>query len=94
MTRIHQVLELAREFGLQLRSALQADEFDEMNLLNSQLPIDGGVCHSHDYCDANMVMEAAFKAAFHREPDLDSDEDANLWNDAWFVAKRAGFRIF
>lgn len=44
-----------------------------------------GVCHSHDFCDANMTMAAAFEAVVGREPIGDgvSDADLALWNSAW-----------
>lgn len=51
-----------------------------------------GICHSHDFCDANVVMEMAFVQTLSREPDLSSDRDTKLWNDAWNEAKRNGFQ--
>ncbi len=48
-----------------------------------------GVCHSHDYVDANMVMFAAGggdAGAFASEEDF-SDEQVALWNAAWDMAK-------
>ena len=41
------------------------------------------VCHSHDFCDANMVMADAFQAETGRPIDIDSDADLKTWNDAW-----------
>lgn len=45
-----------------------------------------GVCASHDYCDANMVMDEAFTGLFDRSA-ASTDEDCALWNAAWEVAK-------
>lgn len=59
------------------------------------------VCHSHDFCDANMVMDAAFQhfgidPCATGIPDTDfplmSEEVMDWWNDAWTLAKAAGFR--
>jgi hypothetical protein len=53
---------------------------------------DPGICHSHDECDANMVMSAAIKkvTGIDLEADLDliQNEDLiKLWNEAWDKAK-------
>lgn len=57
-------------------------------------------CASHDYCDANMVMLAAFEKVFGRKPDYlllppealmrkdaANTPDMNLWNEAWTKAR-------
>lgn len=54
------------------------------------------VCHSHDFCDANLVMDAAFKAVTgasigEREEAGNggmTDAEIELWSDAWHIAKR------
>lgn len=50
------------------------------------------VCASHDFCDANVYMSAAFTRVVGHEIDLQSDADGALWDAAWDCAKRAGFR--
>lgn len=52
-----------------------------------------GACATHDYCDANMVMDAAFHAVLRREPSVESDGDMDLWNSAWNLAKADGFSV-
>lgn len=51
------------------------------------------VCHSHDWCDANMAMDAAFRFyGLDPLPDVSSAEAArmmNLWNAAWESAMPA-----
>ena len=55
------------------------------------------VCHSHDFCDANMVMQIAAKNLGYAENfDTADTEDrvddcCNLWNAAWNEAKSTGF---
>ncbi len=55
------------------------------------------VCHSHDFCDANVVMHAAFTAMGVKAP-VDCDEAGQLvgpeferasalWSDAWGIAR-------
>lgn len=53
--------------------------------------IEPSVCHSHDYCDANMVMDAAFQSfGIDPLPDIEagmSQEVVDRWNEAWDFAK-------
>lgn len=58
-----------------------------------------GVCHSHDFCDANMAMDEAFKVVLGRgmlliedgASDEDKEADTDLWNAAWDIAKKRDF---
>jgi hypothetical protein len=50
---------IAVKFVANLRELLNADEFEEMRATNVH-HTDDGICASHDYCDANMPMSAAF----------------------------------
>ena len=59
---------------------------------------DTSICHSHDYCDANMVMHAAMTEVLGREPYICSSVEAGdctqaehdaewvLFNHAWTAA--------
>lgn len=49
-----------------------------------------GICHSHDHCDANMLMLDAIESVMG-EMDMGSPEHTSLWNAAWDKAKAAGF---
>ena len=49
------------------------------------------VCHSHDFCDANMAMDEAWNRMFKDGCDLSSDADVELWNSAWNLAKKHNF---
>ena len=51
------------------------------------------VCHSHDYCDANMVMMDAFRALGF-DCSSDPEEDSGIgfvWDESWAIAKYAQF---
>lgn len=48
-------------------------------------------CATHEFCDANMVMAAAFKAVVGRKEKLQSDADISLINHAWNLAKKNDF---
>ncbi|TGT90867.1 MULTISPECIES: hypothetical protein [unclassified Mesorhizobium] len=95
MATIQEKIKLARAFGSLIQGELSPRQFRAMCDANKAEPEDSGVCHSHDYVDANMTMLAAFQATFNRDPAFlsDSEEtaDLQLWNDAWAIAKAADF---
>jgi hypothetical protein len=63
-------------------------QFEAIRLGNADEPAGSGVCHSHDFVDANMTMAEAFRRAIGRDFDGDSDADVALWNAAWEFAIR------
>ena len=75
------------------------DGQDEVARRNTAEPEGSGVCHTHDFCDANVCMESAFTTLFGRSPlttggegvGLMSAEMLGLWEAAWAEAKRRGF---
>lgn len=50
-----------------------------------------GICHTHDFCDANMAMDAAFERVRGRSAVPSSEPDASLWDRAWRKAAAAEF---
>jgi hypothetical protein len=70
-------------------------------LCNDNLTASSGVCHTHDYCDANVFMAAAMHyhglctCADLMEEDVLSpnmieearQNAAEFWNESWDVAK-------
>lgn len=89
-----QTTAVAEAFVHVLRQWLTADEFAEMKRLNATDPdYSSGACASHNYCDANMAMDAAFKQVLGREPNVvgegpDVEADCKLWHDAWNLARK------
>lgn len=79
---------IAASFVSRLQAHLTTQQFAEMQNLNAVA--DAGVCHSHDYCDANEVMSDAFCNWTGREMDTQSDEDRALWTAAWAYAMAHG----
>lgn len=77
---------IAARFVNLLRATLTPQQFAEMQNLNAGA--DAGICHSHDYCDANEVMARAFAQVVGREFDLESD--IALWSSAWAYAMTHG----
>lgn len=85
---------IARDFCQQLHAHLGAAQVAEAAGLNAREP-DRHVCHSHDFCDANMAMYTALLG-----DGLDPTEEGSmerwgdLWDQAWSLAKASGFRLF
>lgn len=84
---------LAAAFVRILRQTIGEDKYAEVGALNG-VELNPDVCHSHDFCDANMVMDAAFKEFGvdpleygYTEEDGMSQEVCDLWNAAWDLGK-------
>lgn len=91
MTDIHETIRLAQAFGEQVQTAFGPAQFREICYLNKSSHASTSICATHDFCDANMLMEAAFQATFGRESDVADEADAKVWSDAWAIAKAAEF---
>lgn len=72
---------LARAFLAQLLMDIGREDYNAVREQTKEKPLKN-ICYSHDYCDANMTMAAAFDAVGIRF-DMDNDEHAQLWGDAW-----------
>lgn len=91
---------LAHRFALIVNEWI-GDHIEEVNRINAER--NDNTCATHDYCDANMAMQAAFIQVFQREPTLcvedddpawmqkQADLDSGLTNGAWELAIAAGF---
>lgn len=77
-------IDVGTKFSELMLEAIGRANLKEVVVLNSVLE-SGRVCHSHDYCDANMVMLEAIELA------QCDDDDEGVWNEAWLYAFIAGF---
>ena len=84
---------LAEQFAKVLQEWIGKLNLEKVNVLNQHTDFDEGSCATHDFCDANMAMDAAFQDVYGREPVLDSNYDNGLWSEAWDQAKRQGFYL-
>jgi len=96
--------EVAVAFARELRKELTTVDFREVIRRNKTPEYASLCCASHDFCDANMVMHAAFerlglKTYVDMEPNDDGTETPeqlaamDLWNAAWDIAKVSNFKI-
>ena len=80
-------------------SHLLLEEIGRDNLLSiikkNKAQKNGLICYSHDYCDANMIMEQALEAegvtVWNDDEGTMRDDSVALWNDAWNMAKAENF---
>jgi len=76
---------LARKFLAILKDDIGENRYQQAAELNLTYP--KGVCASHDFCDANMVMNDAWGWVVGTEMNAGDEEDARLWGKAWSLAK-------
>jgi hypothetical protein len=89
--------DIAAKFAELLERELTPQDFAEMRRANAMEYAKGnrGICHSHDYLDANVIMLEAFDTLDVRSPiDFDYGTDEHLkacalWAAAWNCAKSA-----
>lgn len=84
---------LAGAFAIELWQEIGAANLAIVKERNATPAYGGTICASHDYCDANMVMDSAFRETIGRDAwpegqDAMADADCALWNEAWSIAKR------
>ncbi len=87
------VSELAMRFATELGEKLSSEDMDRLVERNGRDP-KSAVCHSHDFCDANVVMEEAWRRSFGGELfDEEEAEQLSVWNEAWQIARDADFDV-
>ena len=89
-----QVEKLSKEFSKVLKSWLMKKQMAEVIRKNDTPEYKtGGLCASHDYCDANMAMDAAWKKVVGKSINFQNNTQVSLWNKAWTMAKENKFYI-
>lgn len=79
---------LSKVFLYTLKNRISKQDFEAACQRNAvqQQP---NICHSHDFCDANMVMAQAFEAASGIKVDIENDNQRYIWTSAWRLATGA-----
>ena len=91
----HTTQNLANEFCRVLATYLTPDELEAVRAKNA-VETHPDVCHTHDYCDANMAMQEALEKGLCWPMTDDStpltfEADCQLWNGAWAKAVAQNF---
>lgn len=89
---------LAEAFTKHVRAFFWDDSIEDTNddfmlvLERNAAEPDPAICHTHDFCDANMLMAAAWQECFpHEAFCLQNTFHTELWSAAWQQAKAAEF---
>lgn len=76
---------LAERFVAILRDWMDADEWAEMCERNAA-ETQPGICHSHDFCDADMAMWEAWNELSPHTLEVQEENHTALWKQAWDIA--------
>lgn len=98
-----QIKTIAREFAKLMLAEIGAENLASAVAENMADMAQGNdsTCATHNFCDANMVMDEAFHNVLGRgmylidedATEAQKDSDTELWNSAWTMAKHAGFNV-
>lgn len=80
---------VATEFTKVLKGWLTPAEWKEMVKTNTTPEYQHGACASHNYCDANEAMMAAFDEFKVPYPADEHPDSFTLWNEAWELARKS-----
>lgn len=82
---------LAREFSDALKGLLSPEEIRELVERNRE-ETNSRICHTHDFCDANVVL---FDVFMNHGMDIADeggrDRWGKLWDESWQIAKASDF---
>ena len=73
------VQSLALEFSHALRSELSAEEM-RVVVRRNRAQLSPNICHSHDFCDANMVLHGVF---LQHGMDAADEGGMDRWGELW-----------
>jgi len=82
---------IAERFAIELQAELSEKQFAEIKRRNATEQYSHGSCASHDFCDANVVMENAWNRIAHSDlgkVDPESETHQRIWNLAWDTARK------
>jgi hypothetical protein len=82
---------IANEFASILLENVGEENLREINRRNAAEK-NSDICHSHDFCDANICMHDAFVSLAYN-PMFDEENIVKAWVKAWNLAKKNRFEI-
>lgn len=84
---------VASEFSQALRALLTPEQM-ALVLARNFAESRPSICHTHDFCDANVVLHDVFLANGMDPADEGGMEKwGSLWDAAWNLAKSREFRV-
>jgi hypothetical protein len=83
---------MAVEFSTVLKTWLSPEELEEVVRRNDK--DDLIICHSHDFCDANMAMHEVFmRHGMNVTEEMGTGRFGQTWAEVWDSAKRNRYWI-
>jgi len=84
---------LALEFSQGLHAYMTPEQMKTV-VERNRCEARSGICHSHDFCDANMILYEVFmKYGMNPADEGGMDRHGDLWDQAWSLAKSREFQI-
>lgn len=84
---------LAGKFSQSLHLLLTSEQMSEVRARNAA-ESHPGICHTHDFCDANVVLHEVFLSYGINPADRGGmDKWGPLWDAAWNLAKAREFHV-
>lgn len=84
---------LALEFSQGLHAYLTPEQMIEV-VLRNRAETSPNICHSHDFCDANMFLYDVFmKYGMDPAEEGGMERWGDLWDRVWNLAKSKEFQI-
>ncbi|WP_127128008.1 hypothetical protein [Pseudoflavitalea rhizosphaerae] len=84
---------IACAFSKILKEWLTYEQLSFINKRNDSEGFNSSFCASHQFCDANMAMNEAFRRVLQRDANVNCCKDTSIWNEAWDIAKKEHFFI-
>ncbi len=82
---------LAQEFSRALKGQLSVEEL-RLIVSRNRAEANSKICHSHDFCDANVVLHEVFlNHGMDIADEGGRDKWGALWDEAWNIAKTSEF---
>jgi len=83
---------IARVFSALLLLRLGEETMNKIVALNQEEK-DPNICHSHDFCDSNVIFALAFSVCTTKYLDTQDEEQMRLKDGAWTAAREDGFYL-
>ena len=88
---VAQIGKLSAEFTRVVCESLTPDQMQSVRRINEERN-DPHTCATHDFCDANMLMEEAWVSVVGELIDVNDEAQSVLWDKAWALSKANGFK--
>ena len=76
-----------------MRSTLTAEQMEQV-VVRNRTESNPNICHSHDFCDSNMILHEVFmRYSMNVADEGGAEKWGHLWDAAWSLAKIRDFAM-